>query len=253
MPSGGRVLGAARDLAGTSRGNGSSWSSLEFEPGHHPPATSPPSPPRCQPGHEPESSAVFRVSACRAQLRHPGAAAIGDFHPDSAGAGRHRDRDRLPGNTRAAVLETIGEKLAREEHSVIPARMPRAEDRADERADNPSPLHQPGNLHALANRRPSHQRTAFPPAREDPQGPDGRTGNRRSPLPPSSSRIRTVNRPPARRQPGTPACHVHSPGEKPGPARQEAESPSSKPAGRRISYHRGDLSEFVLGICVPSG
>ena len=74
------------------------------------------------------------------------------------------------------MLETIGEKLAREEHSVIPAGMPRTEDRADERADNPSPLHQPGNLYALANRRPSHQRTAFPPAREGPQGPDGRAG-----------------------------------------------------------------------------
>jgi hypothetical protein len=74
------------------------------------------------------------------------------------------------------VLEAVGEKLAREEHSVIPARVPRAEDRADERADNPSPLHQPGNLHALSNRRPGHQRTAFPPAREDPPGPNGRAG-----------------------------------------------------------------------------
>jgi hypothetical protein len=54
--------------------------------------------------------------------------------------------------------------------------VPRAEDRAHETADNPSPLHQPGNLHALANRRPRHQRTAFPPAREDPQGPNGRAG-----------------------------------------------------------------------------
>lgn len=145
-----------------------------LKPGHRPPTTSPPPPPRCQPSHEPESPAVFRVSACRVQLRHPRTTAIGDLHPNKADAGSHRDRDRLPRNTRAAVLETIGEKLAREENSIILAGVPRAEDRTHERADHPCPLHQPGNLHALANRRPSHQRTTFPSAREDPQGPDGR-------------------------------------------------------------------------------
>jgi hypothetical protein len=72
--------------------------------------------------------------------------------------------------------QAVAEKLAREQDGVILTRMPRAEGRADERADDPSPLHQPGNLHALANRRPSHQRTAFPPAREGPRGPDGRAG-----------------------------------------------------------------------------
>ena len=45
--------------------------------------------------------------------------------------------------------------------------------------DNPRPLQKPSNLHALANRSPSHQRTAFPPAREDSQG---RTDARKSTL-----------------------------------------------------------------------
>ena len=70
----------------------------------------------------------------------------------------------------------IAEKLAREEDSLIPARVLWTEHRAHELADNPCPLYQSGNLHALTDRRPSHQRTAFPPARDDPQGPNGRAG-----------------------------------------------------------------------------
>ena len=116
-----------------------------------------------------EPPAAFRVIASRAQLRHPGAAAIGDLHPDSAGAGRYRDRDRLPGKTRAAVPDAVAEKLAREQDSIIPAGMPRAEYRAHERADNPRPFPSPGDLHALPNRCPSHQRTCLPVRTETPQ------------------------------------------------------------------------------------
>ena len=142
----------------------------QFEPGHRPRTTPSPAPPRGQPCHEPKPTAAFRVPAGRAQLRHPRAAAIGDLYPDSAGTGRHCDRDRLPGKTRAAVPNAVAEKLAREQDSVILAGMLRAEDRAHECADNPRPFHKPGNLQALANRRPSHQRTAFPSTRKARRG-----------------------------------------------------------------------------------
>jgi hypothetical protein len=148
----------------------------QYKPGHGPPAAPPPAPPRGKPRHEPEPPAAFRVIAGRALLRHPGAAAIDDLHPDNADAGRHRDGNRFPGKTRAAVPHAVTEQLAREEDSVIPAGVPRTEDRAHERADNSRPFRQPGNFHALANRRPAHQRTAFPPARKGPQGTDGRAG-----------------------------------------------------------------------------
>jgi hypothetical protein len=82
-------------------------SAAQYEPGHRPRATPPPAPPRGQPRHEPEPAAAFRVLTSRAQLRHPRAAAIGDLHPDSASADRHRDR--LPGKTRAAMPDAIPE------------------------------------------------------------------------------------------------------------------------------------------------
>ena len=187
--------------------------SPEFEPGHHLPAAPPPSPPRGQSGHEPESPPVFRVPVGLTQLRHTRATAISDLHPDGADAGSYGDRDRLPWDTRAAVLETIGEKLAHKKYGVIPAGMPRAKDRTHERADNPCPLRQSGNLHALANRRPSHQRTAFPSALEDPQGPERTHGDSRSPQPRSSSRMHIACGSPER-QPGTPAasCSRRKPG-----------------------------------------
>ena len=73
------------------------------------------------------------------------------------------------------MAQAVGEKLAREQYGIIPARVPRAEYRAHERADSPDPLHQPGNLHALANRHPSHQFTAFPPpGKTEPPGPAAR-------------------------------------------------------------------------------
>jgi hypothetical protein len=150
--------------------------SPEYEPGHRPAAAPPPAPPVGQPFHDPEPTAVFRVRTGRAKFRHPRTASVGDLHPHSGDVGRDRDRDRLPGKTRAAVAQAVGEKLAREQYGIIPARVPRAEYRAHERADNPDPLHQPGNLHALANRHPSHQFTAFPPPGKTRWGPNGRAG-----------------------------------------------------------------------------
>jgi hypothetical protein len=115
-----------------------------------------------------------------AQARLP-AAATGPPHP----------RGGCP--AAAPFRQGRPEPLAADRRKLVAKTSTRCLDREDERADHPSPLHQPGNLHALANRRPIHQRTASPPAREDPQEPDRRTGNRRSPQPPSSSRISTVN------------------------------------------------------------
>ena len=94
----------------------------EYESGHRPPAPSLPSPPRGQPGHECEPTAGFCVIGGRAQSGHPGAAAVGDLHPDSPGAGRHGDRDRLAGQSRVAVPHAVDEKLAHQQDSVIPAR-----------------------------------------------------------------------------------------------------------------------------------
>jgi hypothetical protein len=222
----------------------------QFEPGHRPPATSPPPPPCGQSCHEPEPTAVFRVRASRAQLRHPRTAAIGDLNPDSAGAGRHRDRDRLPGKTRATMLQAVREKLAREQDSFILAGMPRAEDRADERADNPNPLHQPGNLHALAHRRPSHQRTAFLPAREDPQGPNGRAGKctltSAATVKPNTHRWRA-----ARRKTAGYACLSRVLPAKTGPAGHEAESGAGNPPGGAFRIAKKCLTvsfHFIMRI-----
>jgi hypothetical protein len=219
----------------------------QFEPGYRPAAAPPPAPPCGQPFHEPEPTAVFRVLACSAQLRHPSAAAIGDLYPDSAGAGRHRDRDRLPGNTRAAVPEAIGEKLAREQDSIILAGVPRAEDRAHETADNPSPLHQPGNLHALANRRPRHQRTAFPPAREDPQGPNGRAGK-------STLTSAAIVKPNAHHwrlpQKGSPA-HLSRYSSENRASQAGDGIPSWNSAGRRIPYYREKCLTMPFHFTLP--
>ena len=119
--------------------------------------------------NELEPPAAFGVMARRPQLWQPGTAAISDFHPDSAGAGCYRYRDRLPGKTRAAVPDAVAEKLAREQDSIIPAGVPRAKHRANERADNPRPVPSPGDPHALPNFRLTHQRTCFPVRTETPQ------------------------------------------------------------------------------------
>jgi len=70
----------------------------QLEPGHRPPATPSPAPPRSHSRHQAQPPAAFRITASGTQLRRPGTAAIGDFHPDDATAGHHRDRDRLPGS-----------------------------------------------------------------------------------------------------------------------------------------------------------
>jgi hypothetical protein len=75
---------------------------LELEPGHQPTAApSPPAPPRREARDELKPPAAFRVAARRTQLRRPRPGPVSDLDPDDAAPGPDRDRDRLPGSTRA--------------------------------------------------------------------------------------------------------------------------------------------------------
>jgi hypothetical protein len=69
--------------------------------------------------------AAFRIVACRTQFRRPRPGSIGDLDPDDALPGPDRDRNRLPGSTRAAVPDRITEDLANQQDRVISARVPR--------------------------------------------------------------------------------------------------------------------------------
>jgi hypothetical protein len=73
-----------------------------------------------------ESPAVFRVAAVGARLRHPWPAPVGDLDPDNVVHHLDRDRDRLAGNTRAAMPDTVDEKLVHQQRCHVPARMPGA-------------------------------------------------------------------------------------------------------------------------------
>ena len=78
-------------------------------PGHHPPATPSTAPPSREPLNELKPPAAFRIAARRTQLRRgtPRPGPVGDLDPDSTVPGNDRDRDRLPGSTRAAMPDTI--------------------------------------------------------------------------------------------------------------------------------------------------
>jgi hypothetical protein len=56
-------------------------------------------------------AAVFRFTAGRARLRHPWPAQVGDRDADDVVRCLDCDRDRLAGGTRAAVPDTVDEKL----------------------------------------------------------------------------------------------------------------------------------------------
>jgi hypothetical protein len=58
-----------------------------------------------------EPPAVFRVAASGSWFWHPRPAPVGDLDPDNVVHRLDRHRDRLAGGTRAAVPQTIGEKL----------------------------------------------------------------------------------------------------------------------------------------------
>jgi hypothetical protein len=53
---------------------------------------------------------AFRILAGRVQLRHSGAAAVGDLDPDNLVSHPDRDRDRLARSTRAAMITHLLEE-----------------------------------------------------------------------------------------------------------------------------------------------
>jgi len=135
-----------------------------FEPGHRPPAAPPPAPPRSETRNELKSSAAFRITVRRTQLRRPRPGAVGDLDPDDAVPGPDRDRDRLPGSTRAGVPDAVAEELADQQDSRVSARVAGAEYLRDECAGGTRPLRPPGKHHALPDRHPGHHRTRPSPA-----------------------------------------------------------------------------------------
>jgi hypothetical protein len=147
----------------------------ELEPGHHPPATQPPPPPRREDRNKLKPTTAFRITAGRMQLRRSRPGAVGDLDPDDAVPGHHRDRDRLPGSTRAGVPDRITKDLAHQQDRHIPARVPGAEYLRDERAGSPRPLRPPGKRHALPDRNPGHHRT-----RPSPAAPPGKPAGQRA-------------------------------------------------------------------------
>jgi hypothetical protein len=106
-----QVRGGVPALRGQREDHGRS-TVLELEPGHRPPTTPPPARPRSQGRHQPKSPAAFGVVVGRAKFRHPGAAAIGNLHPDDAAADPDRERDRLSRIARPAVSNTVTKQLA---------------------------------------------------------------------------------------------------------------------------------------------
>ncbi len=148
---------------------------LYFEPCHHPPSTPSRAPPRREARDESEPSAAFGITVGRTQLRRPRPGAVGHLDPDDAVPGPDRDRDRLPGSTRAGVPDTVAEDLADQQDSRVSARVPRPQYLTDERARGPRTLRPSRKRHGLPDRPPSHQRTRLPgrPRPGKSRGPPG--------------------------------------------------------------------------------
>ncbi len=132
----------------------------QLEPGNRPAAEPPPPPPRREARNELKPATAFRIPASRTQLRHPRPAPVSDLDPDHTVPRRDRDRDRLPGSTRAAVPDAIAEQLAHQQDGHVPARVSRTEHPAQERTGDQRPLRPPGKCHAL----PAIRAPAFPAA-----------------------------------------------------------------------------------------
>ncbi|MDQ2815015.1 MAG: hypothetical protein M3Z75_24980 [Actinomycetota bacterium] len=73
-----------------------------------------------------QPATAFRVTLGRAQLRYSWSTPVGDLDPDNPVPHPDRNRDRLAGNTRAAMPDTVTEKLAYQQDSGILARVPGA-------------------------------------------------------------------------------------------------------------------------------
>ena len=134
----------------------------QLEPGHRPPAASPPphraASPATSPSPRPSSASPPQARSCGTP-EPPRSVTSTRTTPSGS---PDRDRDRLPRSARAAVPDAVAEQLAHQQGGVIPARMPRPEHPGRERAGNPGPLRPPGHRHALPGNRPGHQRTRLP-------------------------------------------------------------------------------------------
>src|ERR1700722_1812905 len=104
----------------------------KLKPGHHAPAAPSPPPPRREARNKLKPPAAFRITARRTQLRRSCPGAIGDLNPDNAPPGPDRDRDRLPGSTRAAMPDRITEDLTDQQDGRVSERVPGAEYLTDE-------------------------------------------------------------------------------------------------------------------------
>jgi hypothetical protein len=108
--------------------------------------------------------ASFRIAASAMRLWHPWPTQVGDLDADNVVRCLYCDRDRLAGGTRAAVEDTVDEKLVREQCCHVPAPVSRAEHPVHECAGDPRTLRPPRKRHGLPDR-PSHRRNRpSPPA-----------------------------------------------------------------------------------------
>ncbi len=137
--------------------------SPELEPGHKTPAAPPRAPPCREARDELKPPAAFRVMAGRTQPGRSRPGAVGDLDPDDAVPGPDRDRDCLPGSSRAAVPDRITEDLADQQDRVISARVSGAEYLANERAGRHAPA--PPALQASRSPGPLPQTLVHPPSR----------------------------------------------------------------------------------------
>jgi hypothetical protein len=118
-----------------------------------------------QGGQRGGTPAVFRIAASGSRFWHPWPAPVGDLDPDDAVPGPDRDRDRLPGSTRAGVPDGITEDLADQQDGHTLARVPGAEYRRDERTGGTRPLRPPRKRHGLRTASPAMNAPAFPAGR----------------------------------------------------------------------------------------
>ena len=143
-------------------------------------------PPRRQARHQLKPPAAFRIRASGAQLRRPGAAAIGHLHTDKTVSCGDRDRDRPAGSARPAVPDAVAEQLAHQQGGVIPARVPGTKHPDCERAGDPRPLRPPARPASVMLSRTTSPAISAPvllrPHRPGGKPPGRRTDTRRCTL-----------------------------------------------------------------------
>ena len=116
-----------------------------------------------------EPPAVFRVTASGSRFWP---APVGDLDPDNVV--RHLDRDRLAGGNRAAVPQTLGEKLAHQQGGHVRAQMTGAKHPLYNARASLARSARPASVTVSRTARPAISAPAFPAARI----PGNRAGRR---------------------------------------------------------------------------